>query len=160
MNLSEDFLLTFAEIFIALVGFSGVVTVLGRRNQRSWKPEEILRLRTLVEPSLAGLFGAFIPSTLGLVIASPDLLWRSANAVLAVLIGMALGAFIIRTRTAPTVLGQRVLTIISALILCGLIASTVNLIHYFQLTFALGLLLCLIVGVYNFSLLLFQFEQD
>jgi len=49
---------TMAEIAIALIGFSGVVTALGPRREGRWTPSERLRLRTPVEPSAFSLVGA------------------------------------------------------------------------------------------------------
>ena len=66
MNITEDFLLGIASISIALIGFSGVVIALGRRGQGKWTPSEMLQLRTLVEPSIVSLLGAFVPILLGL----------------------------------------------------------------------------------------------
>ena len=82
MNLTEDFLLNVASISIALIGFSGVVTALGRRGEGRWTASELLQLKTLVEPSIVSLLGAFVPITLGLIIQNSEVLWRVSNAML------------------------------------------------------------------------------
>lgn len=159
MTISEDFLLTMAEIAIALMGFSGVVTALGRRDQGDWTPEEILQLRSQVEPSAVALFGACIPSILALLISDQLLLWRVANGLLAILVGYALIAYYVRTRSAKTVMSQKVMSTVSAFVLLGIVASALNVIAHHQLTFVSGILLGIAVGVHNFGLLLFGVED-
>ena len=65
--MTEGFLLGIASIAIALIGFSGVVIALGRRGEGKWTPSEMLQLRTLVEPGIVSLLGAFVPILLGLL---------------------------------------------------------------------------------------------
>ena len=96
MNITEDFLLGIASISIALIGFSGVVIALGRRGQGEWTPSEMLQLRTLVEPSIVSLLGAFVPILLGLLTLNSDLLWRTSNTILVVLHLAGFFAFVIR----------------------------------------------------------------
>ncbi len=79
MNLSEEILMGVAGISIALIGFSGVVTALGRGGTGRWSPSEMLQLRTLVEPSIIILLAAFVPSTLMLVTDNAEIVWRVAN---------------------------------------------------------------------------------
>ena len=157
--ISEEFLFSLAEISIALIGFSGVVTVLGHRGKGEWKADELLQLRTQVEPSAVSLFGAMLPSTLGLVIVELDVLWRVCNGLLAILIGIALGAFLLRARHAPLVASQNVLTIVAIIVFIGLVCSTLNLVSDHQFTFVVGLILGIVVGVHNFALLLFRVEE-
>lgn len=52
---SLEILQTISQVAAALAGFSGVVAAIGHRGSRAWTSEEILQLRTLVEPSLVGL---------------------------------------------------------------------------------------------------------
>ena len=67
MILSEEVLMGFAGVAVALIGFSGVVMALGRRGAGDWSQAELLQLRTLVEPSIITLIAAFVPITLALV---------------------------------------------------------------------------------------------
>lgn len=53
--MTEDYLFTIAEIAVALIGFSGVVAVLGHRGKGSWQPAERVRLLALTEPSIIAL---------------------------------------------------------------------------------------------------------
>jgi hypothetical protein len=159
MNLSDETLMAIAQIAVTLIGFSGVVTALGHEKNKVWSAAELLQLRTQVEPSLTALFGALLPATVGLLVGNHEVLWRICNALLAVFIVLALGAFLFRTRAAPTLFGQWVLTALSFVVLMGLILSATNVVILHQLTFMLGLWLGLLVGVYNFSLLLFRVER-
>ena len=63
METSQEFLTAIAEIAIGLIGFSGIVTVLGQRAQGTWSAEDFLQLRTQVEPSVVALFGSLLPGT-------------------------------------------------------------------------------------------------
>jgi len=51
-TLSDSTLIGIAQLAVALVGFGGVVAVLGRRAKREWEPEETLQLPTMVELEL------------------------------------------------------------------------------------------------------------
>jgi hypothetical protein len=42
--MTEEYLFTFAEIAVALIGFSGVVTILGHRERGEWQKAEKIRL--------------------------------------------------------------------------------------------------------------------
>ena len=69
---------TIAEIAIALVGFSGIVAVLGRRSSGRWSLSERIRFRSLLEQSLLVVFLSFLPSLL-LRSTSPEAAWRLSN---------------------------------------------------------------------------------
>jgi hypothetical protein len=75
---------TMAEVGIALAGFTGIVSVLGRRARGDWTPVELARMRLLLEASLGVVFFAFIPVLLKRAVASPDIVWRTCNVFLAV----------------------------------------------------------------------------
>jgi hypothetical protein len=134
---SSEILQTIAEVAVALAGFSGVVAVLGQRGRGNWSSEEILQLRTLVEPSLE------------------PLVWRLSNAALASL-GLAAGAaFIARSRFASTTTGQRVLFGLALLAIGAQLLAAVGAFGRYELVFVIGLIVALVVAAYNFLLLLF-----
>ena len=120
MTVSDEFLISLAEISIALIGFSGVVTVLGHRGKGQWKAEELLQLRTQVEPSAVSLFGAMLPSVLGLVIVDADILWRVCNGVLALLFTAAFVAFLLRATRVRLFVSQKILTLLALITLISL----------------------------------------
>lgn len=152
---SHEILQTIAEVAVALAGFSGVVAVLGQRGRGNWSLEEILQLRTLVEPSLVALFGSLLPGTIQLAFESEPLVWRLSNAALA-LLGVAAGAaFIARSRFASTTTGQRVLFVLALLAIGAQLLAAVGVLGRYELVFVIGLIVALIVAAYNFLLLLF-----
>jgi hypothetical protein len=74
---------TIAEIAIALTGFTGIVTVLGRRGRGDWSARDLFRVKALLYWSLSTMFLAFLPTFLlglGEVVAAP---WRVAHGVFA-----------------------------------------------------------------------------
>lgn len=158
--LSEGLLLAVAQIAVALIGFSGVVTTLGHSRGTRWTAAELLQLRTQVEPSIVALFGALVPSTLALIIESPALAWRISNAVLASLGILALIRYQLRTHSTPTLWSQKVLAVVAILALLGLIGGALDVVTKHEFTFMVGLWVALVVGVHNFALLLFRIEAD
>ena len=151
---SQEILQTISQVAAALAGFSGVVAAIGHRGTRAWSSEEILQLRTLVEPSLVALFGSFLPGILNLALDSEPLVWRLSNAVLG-LLGVAAGAaFIARSRFASATTGQRVLLFVVGMGVGALLLAAVGILKLYELTFVIGLVLALGVAAYNFLLLL------
>lgn len=150
-----------AQIAIALIGFSGVVVTLGRTNGGRWSESELLQLRTLIEPSMVVLAGAFLPLGIALAGIQSELIWRIANALLFVLNGIAHTMFLIRgTRHDNVVVrSQAVIGTLGVLIYVSMIASAFDLIAYHQLTFLIALIYGLCVSLHNFYLLLFRSDS-
>ncbi len=157
--MTEEFLFTFAEIAVALIGFSGVVTVLGHRGQGKWQRAEKIRLQALVEPSIISLVGALLPSTFGLVITDDDLLWRLVNLLVLAMHTAAFTAYIQRSKSTQTILSQKIMAGIAVFVFLLLGLSVVGFNTQHQFTFALGMLLGIAVGIFNFTLLLFHIIQ-
>lgn len=153
--MTEGFLLGIASIAIALIGFSGVVIALGRRGEGKWTPSEMLQLRTLVEPSIVSLLGAFVPILLGLLFLNEESLWRTSNALLAVFHLVGFSAFIVRGSSSGVTSTHKIMVTIFILILLFLLASIFNYTPYHELAFGLSLLYGICTGVHNFYLLLF-----
>jgi hypothetical protein len=84
-----DTLQSFAEIGVALAGFTGVAAVLGRRAAGAWSYVELGQLRQLLESSLAVVLLSLLPLVLERF-AEPPAVWRACNG-LAALAGLALG---------------------------------------------------------------------
>ena len=160
MNLSDDILMDVAAIAIALIGFSGVVTALGRRGSGRWSPSEILQLRTLVDPCIVTLIASFVPIALGLVTANPEIIWRVSNAV--VFVGHVLGfaAFLRRGSPATVLLSQHIWSALTVVVLLATLSSALGLLGgWYQFTFLLGLALGIGVSLQNFYLLLFPAHE-
>ena len=151
---SEVFL-TIAELCLALIGFSGVVSVFGRRNEGRWTADEILRLRTLVEPALTALAGCFVPILLVSFFEDPVSLWRASNACLIAIHMVAFVAFWIRAKS-NAVTSQKVMTVIFLGIVMIQILSVAAVVDFHVTAFLLGLLIGVAVSIHNFYLLLFE----
>ena len=109
----EEFLLTISELAVAVVGFSGVVAILGHRGRGDCRPSELLQPRTPVEPSSFVLFGSLAPSTIQLVTESEAVTLRLTSAVFSVLELVGLLSLLWRTRSVVITTGQRVLVLAS-----------------------------------------------
>jgi hypothetical protein len=155
MNLSEEVLMGVAGVAIALIGFSGVVTALGRRGSGKWSPAETLQLTTLVNPCIVTLYAAFVPIGLGLVTADAEIIWRASNA--AVFVGHTSGfaAFLRRGSKDTILLTQKIWSAITVVVLLATLTSSLGLFRWHQFTFFLGLVLGIGVSLQNFYILLF-----
>jgi hypothetical protein len=159
---SEEVLLAIAQIAIALIGFSGVITVLGREKAGELSRSELFKLRTMVEPCVIALVGAFIPLGLILIMIPDDHLWRVANALLLCLHAIGNGLFLIRgaRKEQQITSSQKLVQSGCILVYVIQISSVANLIPYHELAYLLGLLLGVFIGVHNFYLLLFGRKHD
>ena len=160
MIITDEFLVGVAGIAVALIGFSGVVAALGRRSEGRWTPSELLQLRTLVEPSIVSLLGAFAPIVLGLAIHNSDVLWRSSNALLLSFHLVGFTAFLVRGSSSGVEVSHKIMTSIFLLIALFQLASIFNWLPLHQLAFSLSLIYGIFVSVHNFYLLLFNADKD
>lgn len=151
---------TISEIAIAIVGFSGVVAVLGHRTSRNWSDQEIVQLRTLVEPGIVVLFASFLPQVLNFALASEEWAWRISNAALATGQLANVVAFLVRSNRTGTTQFHRFLVIITFVAMGAHTLAAIGYISNFVLVFILGLGLGLVVSTYNFLLLLFGVKRD
>lgn len=159
MNITESFLLGVASLSIALIGFSGVVIALGRRGEGRWTPSEMLQLKTLVEPSIVSMLGAFVPILLGLLAINEDVLWRVSNTILVALHLGGFSAFVIRGTKSGITFTHKIMLTIFIVILVFQLACITNYLSYHELAFALSLLYGICAGVHNFYLLLFYSSE-
>ena len=159
MSLSEAVLVGIAGVAIALIGFSGVITALGRRGSGKWSPAETLQLRTLVDPCIVTLYAVFVPIGLGLITEDTEIVWRASN--FAVFVGHTLGftAFLRRGSTDTVLLSQKAWSAVTVIVLLGTLGSSLGLLPWHQFTFLLGLVLGIGVSLQNFYLLLFPSIQ-
>ena len=77
-----DTLQTFAEVGVALTGFTGVVVVFGRRAHGDWSPVELANLYDLLWASLNVVFFAFLPLVM-VSIMTADAMWRVVSGAFA-----------------------------------------------------------------------------
>ena len=156
----EATLVTIAQVAVALAGFTGVVAVLGHRNQGTWTPEERLQLRTLVETSLTVLFASFAPAVLLMIFGAELVAWRGANLILGVLHLSNLTAFLWRARSAKPTRSQRALLGLGIATIAAHFLAFATLLPWYALIFVLGLLQQLFIAALNFVLLLFPIDAS
>lgn len=154
--MTEEFLFTFADIAVALIGFSGVVTILGHRGKGEWQQAEKVRLQALVEPSIVALVGALLPSTLSLVMENTDILWRLCNLIVLVMHIAAFTAYMRRSGNINTLPSQKFMVGVAVVVFVILGLSVLGVFSHHQFSFALGLALGIAVAIFNFSSLLFD----
>lgn len=143
-----------AAVAIALIGFSGVVTALGRRESSPWTEVESIQLFALVVPSIVTLYSVFVPIGLQVVIESGDLVWRLSSG--ACFLGHLIGVtHFLRAGSAESILfSHKVGLAITFLVMAAMLVSAVGLGPWPELIFLLGLLLGIGVSLHNFYLLL------
>jgi hypothetical protein len=152
-----DMVFVAGEVCLGFIGFTGIVSILGHRSGRKWRPEELLQLRTMIEPATAGLFGSFVPHTVRLLTQDADLLWRLSNGLMFAFCFAALVAFYARTRVATPVMSQRVLGAICAVIIVGAMPlAALGMLPRPDFVFVIGLWMAMVVAAHNFALLLFD----
>jgi hypothetical protein len=78
-----DALSTLAEVAIGLAGFSGIVSVFGRRSSGHWSPAERTRLIGLLVMSFTAVFFSVVPFVLLSIPVSESTCWRSLSLLLA-----------------------------------------------------------------------------
>ncbi len=110
----------------------------------------------MVEPSIIALFDALSPATLGLILESEDSLWRLCNAVVLAMHLVGFTAYTLIARYAETLLSQKLMAGFAILVFLIQASSLLNLMPHHQFALVLGLLLGLLVAIFNFCLLLFH----
>ena len=158
----NETLRTLAEVAVALTGFTGIVAVLGRRAGGEWTPLELLRLRMLLETSLAVLFMSLLPIAFQEVSRSEETLWRISNS-LQVLVHLG-GVLVLYFRVSglepsqwPPV--ERRLTAallpLSIAIIAAQVATSIGILaSYGYFLYLLGLVYLLALAALHFVLLL------
>jgi len=101
----QSLLLTLAEVSVALAGFSGVVSVFGRRRTEEWDPGDRLHLSFMLETSLAALFLSILPFAMFAAELSPRSTWAIMSGIFAVFLVLVVVAGLYRYRQLPS--GQR-----------------------------------------------------
>ena len=153
-----DALASTIEASIALAGFSGIVVVLGRRNQGEWRPQEELRLGNL----LVNGFTAFFSSLLGILLLSTSLsaetTWRVCSLAWFVVVAAHSCWILIRSRK----LGDDDLRksspfffwFLSAVSASALLLQLANVVSLHQFwPFFVGIVTCLFLGARQFVVL-------
>lgn len=80
----EEAFSTLAEVAIAIAGFSGIVSVFGRRSQGQWSAAERTRLVGLLIQSFQALLFCVVPFVLLSIPVSESTCWRSLSLLLGI----------------------------------------------------------------------------
>lgn len=144
----RETLLSFAEIAVALAGFTGLVGVLGKRESGDSREIGWIRLRTMLEVALRNAALALLPIPFLGMTSSETVVWRIASGVYLVTV---LALLLFRRRQARlATLGQALSGRFLSLLPLSLLACVANILgmggpHAFALYF-LSLLLGLITA--------------
>lgn len=77
----EAFLLTVAQIGLALAGITSIIALL-RHTGQEWLPQDILGMRTVLELSFATVFFALLPFPLQHTFIHENTVWKIASLIL------------------------------------------------------------------------------
>jgi len=156
----EAILIAISQVAVAFIGFTGVVSVLGRRNQGSWTPEERLQLRVLVEVSLTALFGSLAPFLFAELFNADNTVLMVSNGLLGALHASNFVAFSLRTRSAAPTKTQRILGFVGILTILAHLIAAFGLVDWLGFVLIFGLIQQLVVASHNFVLLLFPISSS
>ena len=160
--LGSDVLTILAEIFIAFAGFTGIVAALGQRSEGKWRPVDVIRFRSLLEASLAGVILCVLPFGFHHFAVAEAITWSACSAILAIyattyMLRVARNQIKLRASEDPDfVPGVRlILFLLSGLVvpIQALNAIGVGLQHTFS-GFLVGLIYLLVICCAMFVLLL------
>lgn len=151
-----------SEVAVALTGFTGIVAVLGRRAGGQWGPLEWLRLRMLLETSLAVVFLSLIPILIGQLAGVRPAVWRVGNGFQALLHVAGIAILFLRFRkleASQIPAEERWLTVALVPASVGIIAFQTSaalgaLPQYGFFLYLLGLIYLLGLAALHFVLLL------
>jgi hypothetical protein len=92
---AHDYLITVAQIAIAIAGFSSIVEALSTRHMNHWTDEERYKFRLLLQVSAVAMFSALLPMILVQILDEPTA-WRVALLIYGVVHLMDIGSFVIK----------------------------------------------------------------
>jgi hypothetical protein len=150
---NTETLLTIAQVAITLIGFSGIVVVIGERAITKWTPEEWLRFYALIVPTLTAFFCSFVPILVGMLSGEPDVVWRVSNAVLGLAHLANFAVFLMNPKKAEITLGQRLNGVVGAATIAAHFLAAAAIVPWYIPIFVFGLLQQMWVGIHNFLLL-------
>ena len=153
----SDFLSLAIEASIAVLGFSGIVVVLGQRQFGEWDTMDRMQLRALLISSSTPI----VISGLALILLTTDTslesIWRVMSVVNLCLFGVALPSGIRLTRLQPKnqlKITQRVAVFSCVAIVCVLLAANVAIAAFWPFAVAIYFSICM--ALLNFVQLLWR----
>ena len=81
----DDLLMLFAELEIAVAGFTAIISVFGPDRGESRGIMQAIRIKMMLETSIHTMFASLFPLLLGTLGLPPWVTWRVAGSVMAVL---------------------------------------------------------------------------
>jgi hypothetical protein len=154
---AQEILGVIAQLALAIIGFSGIVAVLGQRNDGSWTASDLGRMGIMLMAGFRALFAALLPFAFLYFDLSENIVWAASSGIVGVTTVVIL--FFLVRQVAPTVVAdshhkpwfQRAAIVLS---ICSAVINLLNAAGvYFQQTFApylLSLLLTLAIACMYF----------
>jgi hypothetical protein len=161
MEAASDHLIGIAQVAAAFVGFSSVVAIFGRGPEGVWEAADRIRMRNLVEQSLAVAVLGFLPVVLCDLHASESTAWSVSSLVLAFLLALDIALWGQRAFVLRRLGSLRIWMFVVGLILLGA-ALCIQILNLLGLRFTdeagpyvTGLWLVLLLAGLQFALLVF-----
>jgi hypothetical protein len=125
----SEYLLTCAEVAVALAGFSALIIALTNRGDSSIDPVSRAVVSTLVERSLVAVFLSLFPILLSGLSIAPAHLWSICSAVLAMYIASLAWRAGAQRRKSPETREYLPAPAFSALMIVGLFVLFLQILH-------------------------------
>ena len=160
----DDKLATFAEIGVAIAGFSGIVAAIGRDAYETWSPARRRLMSLLLETSGLTVAFSILPLILGELQLSETTLWRASSALFAAAHAYHV-TLINRRGTSADVpvskLRSKILLVVVPVLAAQVISVFAGGLVALKFVYMLALGWHVVGGALSFSILLTgQFEQD
>ena len=104
----QETLATFAEVAVAITGFTAIAAVFGR-GMGELNHSYRLQLLILVRTSIIVLFFSFLPKLIGELSISTDMVWRVCCGLLGVTMLADVAWFLLSAKKTPITKGQQLL---------------------------------------------------
>lgn len=160
----ESFLLTLAQIGLALAGFAGLISVF-RKSGRDWIPQEVAGMKLIFEHTFAEVFFALLPFPLFYIFESEPRAWKLSSLLLACFFAFDFSINAIRLRKltakgAPPRRRKAFLYIFMPVTVLSAILQVLNLFVWGSVSnYIWGLLWLLVAPSVQFFHFILSFEQ-
>lgn len=124
-----DYLLTCAEVAVALAGFSALIIALTNRGGSNTDPVSRALVSTLIERSLVAVFLSLFPILLSGLDIAPTYLWSVCSITLAVYIASLAWRSSAQRKKSPETREYLSAPAFSALLIVGLLVLLLQILH-------------------------------
>ena len=128
----QGYLALVAEIAAAFAGFTGIVAVF-RHGSDGWDDVETQNFVTMLRASLSALFLSLMPYVLSMLFSDPETVWRTASALVILVMGSNLYIFASRITKLNKSLGHMVLMPTGVVLICVNAAAVAGLLAFHTL---------------------------